>query len=417
MQTRHKSFSEIYDLTGIRLLVKDKQACYAAIGIVHSLWNPLPGRFKDYISVPKSNGYQSLHTSVIGPDGRPLEIQIRTHKMHEIAEFGIAAHWHYKEADGANIKLFDSLADIEREDASLFMEELKVNLVDDEVYVFTPKGDIISMPRGSSVLDFAFRIHTELGLKCAGAKIADRLVSIRTHVKSGDQVQIITNASVKPSLNWLKFLKTSHARAKLRNWFRRQEVDFIPTESGKQPKQTAEATPEKDHHHPRLLKPRARAHPTVEWEGQTDLATKFAKCCAPLPGDKIKGFITKGEGSSMHKAECPSLKSLENNEATRDRVIVLRWSGIYDPFSVHIMIIGEDRAQLYLDMVAALTHAGANIISASARTYPNNRIENIFTVEIDSLVHLEDILSRLKKINGIIDAQRVLNQRKQASAD
>ena len=419
MKDSGKSFEEIYDLTGVRILVKDKQDCYATIGIIHSLWNPLPGRFKDYIAVPKSNGYQSLHTTVIGHDGKPLEVQVRTTAMHFVAEYGIAAHWAYKEKEdpGQKLGVLAHLAPLEEDgtDDASFIEELKGSLTDDEVYVFSPKGDIISLPRGATVLDFAFRIHTELGLKCAGGKINDRLVSIRTQVKSGDQLHIVTNPAIRPSLNWLKFLKTSHARAKLRAWFRKQDNYYLPekTTTDDEPKSPPkEKKTEKSRIHPRLLQTKGNIHPTVIWDGESNMETKFAKCCAPLPGDGIKGFITKGQGISVQKSECPSLRSLEENEETAARVISLHWSGFYASFTVHIIVTGRDRPQLFLDMVQSISHSGANILEAKASTNPDGKVQNSFSVEVDSLEHLENILDSLKKIPAVESAVRQVSPRK-----
>ena len=415
-----KSFSEIYDLTGLRILVNSKQDCYGAIGIIHTLWNPIPGRFKDYIAVPKRNGYQSLHTTVIAHDGKAVEVQVRTFDMHRVAEYGIATHWAYKESKKLTneenpSEMIEALANLDAE-SSEFIEELKVNLTGDEVYVFTPKGEIISMQRGATVLDFAFRIHTELGLKCAGAKINDRLVSIRTQVRSGDQVQIVTNPGVGPSLNWLKFLQTTHAKAKLRAWFRKQEILVEASKPEKIPKPVKGASPALEKlseqttaNIPQIAKKQTQR--TVVWEGEKNFETKFAKCCAPLPGDAIMGFITKGNGISVHKVECPSLRSLLSNKETKDRVITLKWSGFYETFSVNISVSGEDRPQLFLDMVRSITQSGASILEAKANTV-DSKIQNSFNVEVDSLNHLEHILFDLRKVQGVHRAVRILTNRK-----
>ncbi|MDH5716901.1 MAG: bifunctional (p)ppGpp synthetase/guanosine-3',5'-bis(diphosphate) 3'-pyrophosphohydrolase [Spirochaetia bacterium] len=429
MKEKNRAFEDIYDLSGIRILVDNIQQCYGALGIVHTIWNPIPGRFKDYISVPKSNGYQSLHTSVITPDGRILEIQIRTKQMHQIAEMGIAAHWAYKEKKDAKkltdrFNLLQQIASLEEEgeNASEFIEELKDNLAGDEVYVFTPKGDIISMPKGSTVLDFAFRIHSDIGFHCAGAKINDRLVSIRTLLKSGDQLNIQTNSSVKPSLNWVKFLKTAQARNKLNAWFRKHEtgtaaklhhVESTETQSHKIT-QKIEETVNKSLKQKKQNKKSSKIQPIVEWQGEKDVEMKFAKCCAPLPGDSILGFITRGSGITVHKNSCSSIKTLLNNAETSTRVVKLKWSGMYEPFPVHILVTGNDRVQIYLELVKTISDSGASIIEASAYTDTNGKIHDSFTIEVDSNEHLETILSDIRKIDGVLNAERIKSLKRNA---
>lgn len=429
LHEQNKSIDEIYDLSGVRILVDSIQDCYGAMGIVHTLWNPVPGRFKDYISVPKSNGYQSLHTTVVGNDGRFIEIQIRTRQMNLVAEFGIAAHWAYKEKKKNSqelteqFELLQNIANLREsgQDATEFMEELKGSLTTDEIFVFTPQGEIIAMPTGSTILDFAFRIHTELGLKCAGAKIEDRMVSIRTPLKSGDQVQIITNASVKPSSEWLKFLATSHARAKLRSWFRKNDLETVADKdkskgSVKEPGNQEDAekkltlvskkiTKRKDH---------TDETPLVEWQGETAMEYHLAKCCDPLPGDAIRGFITTGKGLSVHKADCPSLQNLSESEETRNRIIELNWSGLYRSYPVHINIQGLDRPQIYLEIVQTLASLGANIIEAKAQTTTRGIIDDFFTIEVDSISHLDDIINSLRNVDGVTSVKRFLHHKKES---
>ncbi len=416
IKEQKKDLDEIYDLTGVRILVESIQDCYGALGIVHTIWNPIPGRFKDYISVPKSNGYQSLHTTVVGPDGKFLEVQIRTFKMHQVSEFGIAAHWAYKEKDQSIVsvqeqfRLLQNIAVTQEEggDAADFMEELKTNLsVEDEVYVFSPKGEIFSMPAGSTVLDFAFRIHTELGLKCSGAKIGDRLISIRTPLKSGDQVSIITNPAVKPSLNWLTFLKTAHARAKLRAYFRRNEL-------------ASDKDAEKDEKHERRSEDSVRGREEgrakfqtkegtaledyakmIEFGGESNVPVRIALCCTPKPGDAILGFITRGQGLSVHKKGCPSLKSLTHQKENEGRVVPVRWRGYEPSMTVLIRVEGEDRPQIYLDIVTCLAQSGANILEAQAQTTPDGQISDSFRIEVDSDAHLLNILQALLQVRSV----------------
>ncbi|MDH5720873.1 MAG: bifunctional (p)ppGpp synthetase/guanosine-3',5'-bis(diphosphate) 3'-pyrophosphohydrolase [Spirochaetia bacterium] len=432
MKDKNKAFEEIYDLTGIRIIVENIQHCYGALGIVHTIWNPVPGRFKDYISMPKSNGYQSLHTSVITPDGKVIEVQIRSRQMHQIAEIGIAAHWTYKEKKDDKVlierfNLLQQIASLEEqgENAGEFIEELKENLGGDEIYVFTPKGEIIAMPKDSTVLDFAFRIHTDIGLKCAGARINNRLVSIRTLLKSGDQLTIQTNSSVKPSLGWIKFLKTTQARNKLRAYLRKNEItpenklypnEIIDgqnlTEILKAKNKNKEKT--KTEKSGGAKNKEEKTKPAIEWQGETNIETRYAKCCAPLPGDKIMGFITRGAGITIHKNTCNSLISLMQNDSTKDRIINLRWSGMYEPFPVHIAVNGNDRSHIFFELVKVLTDSGANIIDACASTASNGKIYDSFTIEVDSNEHLETILSEIRKVKDITYAERIKSLRKTA---
>lgn len=413
MQEQKKSFEEIYDLTGVRVLVNEVQDCYTVLGLVHTLWTPVPGRFKDYISVPKSNGYQSLHTTVIGPGGQAVEVQIRTWKMHRVSEFGIASHWAYKEGLGPSkafemqfLELQDMAASDDESDSREFYQELVSNLsLNNEVYVISPKGKIFTMPENSTVLDFAFRIHTDIGLKCAGAKIGDRLVSIRTQLKSGDQIEIITNPGIKPSLNWLNFLKTPNARAKLKAYFRKQEaLPAVATPvADKEPekKPTAEVRP------PRA--PKAEIAPTlpqrkIDWQGETQLEVKYAQCCNPMPPDSIAGFISRFGVISVHKKGCPSLVDLSVHPDQAERLVPLKWVGESTGRQATIEIRGIDRPQIYLDIVKQLAQSGANIIEANATTSQVGQIRDKFVIEIDSEEHLQNILKELMTVEGVEQA-------------
>ncbi|MCB1199152.1 MAG: bifunctional (p)ppGpp synthetase/guanosine-3',5'-bis(diphosphate) 3'-pyrophosphohydrolase [Leptospiraceae bacterium] len=410
MLEQKKSVTEIYDLSGLRVLCETIQDCYGVLGIVHTLWNPLPGRFKDYISVPKSNGYQSLHTSVVSTDGKILEIQIRTRSMHFISEFGIAAHWAYKEGQTAQktieeqFKLLQNLAQ-QSEDADTagdFIEDLKNNLSeDDEVYVFSPKGEIFSMAKGSTVLDFAFRIHTELGLKCAGAKVNDRLISIRTPLKSGDQIHIVTGNHVKPSLNWINILRTSHARAKLRAWFRRN--DLLPVEDDSRPREeTFDRVRPSNRSSSTGPIPRVRDPQPgdIVWQGESSMETRFANCCSPRFGDRILGFITVGQGISVHKKDCPSILQLKSIPENRNRLVNIRWKG-EDSIQCSVFVEGEDRSQLYLDLVTSLATAGADILEAKASTSATGDVLDVFEIEVDSQDLLDNIVKTLRQIPGV----------------
>jgi len=416
MQEQKKSFEEIYDLTGVRVLVNELQDCYTVLGLVHTLWTPVPGRFKDYISVPKSNGYQSLHTTVIGPGGQSVEVQIRTWKMHRVSEFGIASHWAYKEGLAPTkafemqfLELQDMAASEEETDSGEFYQELVSNLSQtNEVYVISPKGKIFTLPEHSTVLDFAFRIHTDLGLHCAGAKIGDRLVSIRTPLKNGDQIEIITNNAVKPSLNWLNFLKTPHARAKLKAYFRKQagQTQEKPSEAEKKP--AVEARPQ------RMSKnggaPTVQPQPAerrIDWQGETQLEVKYAQCCNPMPPDSITGFISRFGVISVHKKGCPSLTDLSVHPDQAERLVPLKWVGDSTGRQATIEIRGIDRPQIYLDIVKQLAQSGANIIEANATTTQIGQIRDKFVIEVDSEDHLQNILKEIMTVDGVEEAVEV----------
>jgi len=417
MIEQKKSFEDIYDLTGVRVLVNEVPDCYTVLGLVHTLWTPIPGRFKDYISVPKSNGYQSLHTTVIGPGGQPIEVQIRTWKMHRVSEFGIASHWSYKENAGDQKTFETQFLDLQNmaisddeADSGDFYQELVSNLSQaNEVYVISPKGKIFTMPENSTVLDFAFRIHTDIGLRCAGAKIGDRLVSIRTPLKNGDQIEIITNSSVKPSLNWLNYLKTPNARAKLKAFFRKTDT----TVAEKLVENEKKAQPE--HKGPRparseKLGATVIAQPNlkkIDWQGETQLEVKYAQCCNPSPPDNIAGFISRLGVISVHKKGCPSLTHLSENPEQAERLIPLKWVGHSTGRQASIEIRGIDRAQIFLDIVKQLAQSGANIIEANATTSQVGHINDRFVIEVDSDEHLTNILKEMKTVEGVEEAVEV----------
>jgi GTP diphosphokinase / guanosine-3',5'-bis(diphosphate) 3'-diphosphatase len=417
MQEQKKNFEEIYDLTGVRVLVNEVQDCYSVLGLVHTLWTPIPGRFKDYISVPKSNGYQSLHTTVIGPGGQSIEVQIRTWTMHRVSEFGIASHWAYKEKQ-PDSKAFETqffelqnmaISDDES-DSGEFYQELVSNLSQaNEVYVISPKGKIFTMAENSTVLDFAFRIHTDIGLRCAGAKIGDRLVSIRTPLKNGDQIEIISNSSVKPSLNWLNFLKTPHARAKLKSYFRKQDASIAERLIENEKKSTPE--------NKQPLRPRSEKLGAVvseqpglkkiDWRGETEVEVKYAQCCEPAPPDSIAGFISRLGVISVHKKGCPSLADLSAQPDQAERLIPLKWVGHNSGRQASIEIRGVDRPQIYLDIVKQLAQSGANIIEANATTSQVGHIRDKFVIEVDSDEHLDNILKEMTTVEGVAEAEEV----------
>lgn len=413
MNRDNRDLTRVYDLRGVRIIVDEVRDCYGALGIVHTLWPPIPGRFKDYIAMPKINGYQSLHTTVVGPDGRPLEVQIRTRDMDERAVFGIAAHWLYKtgstreERRNEKLKWLAHLSRLTQEfhgDTSEFIEDLRHELNPHEVFVFTPKGEILNLPVGATVLDFAFRIHTDIGLRCRGAIVNDRMVPLRTELKSGDRVEILTHAQPNPSPVWLRYVNSPRAGQKLRAYFRKQEEeepDFHEDRPG------PEKLPEKQ---PIKIRRRKSADPKkvpIEVAGATDIPVRYAGCCSPVPGDRIIGFVTRGRGVTVHRADCPHIPS---EESEKDRLISVRWEGLTETYPVQIEIDAEDRQGLYLDLVGAIARTQTNILKAQADIPRNHRgtMKATFLLEVEHVDQLNDIRETLMAIPGVHEVRRVL---------
>lgn len=483
MVQQGKEFNEIYDLIAVRVLVDTVKDCYGALGVIHALWKPVPGRFKDYIAMPKFNMYQSLHTTAIGPMGRPLEIQIRTREMHRTAEYGIAAHWMYKEKGREKGGLVDRLAwfrqvlewQKEMKDPREFMETLKIDLFQNEVFVFTPKGRVISLPAGSTPIDFAYAIHTDVGHRCVGARANNRIVPLEYKLRNGDIIEILTSKTAGgPSRDWLKIAKTSRARNKIRQWFSkesREDSEHLGKESllrairkhgldvqelvGSELMQTVvkdlnfnkledlyasvgmgKTSPQ--HVVTRLMKELSKqkqeAEPGVELEeeipavrepgpavgvkvkGIEGVLTRLARCCNPVPRDAIVGFITRGRGISVHRQDCPNMKGLMESP---DRMIEVGWDTKQPAtFPVEIQVEALDRTKLLRDISTVISDAGLNILSANVTTGRNQVAISRFVVEIGNIDHLQNILSNIKKIDAVYDAYRVLpkgSKRKSAS--
>lgn len=415
MMNQDKTLGQIYDLRGIRIIVEEIRDCYGALGIVHTLWTPIHGRFKDYVATPKVNGYQSLHTTVLGPDGRPLEIQIRTRDMDERAEYGIAAHWLYKSGiDGAErhrwLQRLTGLTEYVG-DTGEFIEDLKQELDAEEVYVFTPKGDIIDLPVGSTVLDFAFRIHTHVGLKCKGARVNDRMVPLRTELKSGDRVEVLTDKNATPSPNWLRYLQSPRASQKLRAYLRKQQDD----EDVHPPETPAEGTNDSNNVAELRIRRAKTTDPRrvpIEVAGENDIPVRYAGCCTPVPGDRIVGFITRGRGVTVHRVDCPNLagESLE-----KDRLIQVRWEGLTEKYPVQIDIHARDRQGLYLDLVGEITKTHTNILKAEA-DLPRSQGDLMrarFLIEVEHVDHLRDIIDSVMSIPGVVSVERMQDAKKQ----
>src|SRR5919106_860068 len=477
LMVRGKQFDEIFDLMGIRVVVDNVKDCYGAVGAIHTLFTPLPGRFKDYIAMPKFNMYQSLHTTVMGSTGRPIEIQIRTHEMHRAAEFGIAAHWLYKEQQKGKVReeemaWLQRVMDWQREssDPREFMESLKIDLYSDEVFVFTPKGDVIDLSRGATPLDFAYTIHTEVGHRTVGARVNGKLVALNHELQSGDSVDIITTKGpARPSRDWLGIVKTPRARNKIRQWFARErredalaqgrealvqamrkqglpvdkvskgqvlgtvaeELHYPDLDSmhvaigeGRLSTQSVtsrvirlfepEAAEEEDEDvdfpskPPRTLRQRKSRGKGVIVEGHDDLLVRLARCCTPVPGDQIIGFLTRGRGVSVHRFDCPNAMALRaSNE--EGRMIDVWWdSQQQGTFIAAIQIEALDRAKLLRDVTAAISDQGIHILSSTTRTGRDGIAALSFTFELGDPSHLEHVISSVKNVDSVFDAYRVV---------
>lgn len=471
MVVRGRDFNDIYDLVGIRVLVNDVRDCYAVLGSIHARWSPVPGRFKDYIAMPKFNLYQSLHTTVIGPSGKAVEIQIRTYEMHSRAEFGIAAHWRYKQDNETSSQSPEMMWlkqlhewQKETEDPSEFLESLRFDLGSPEVFVFTPKGSVIALPGGSTPVDFAYSVHTDVGNRCAGAKVNGRLVPLETKLANGDVVEVVTNKSLtaSPSRDWLNFVKSPRARSKIKAWFskeRREEAVDAGRESIARQMRKAGLPLQKifaghallelahelrypdidalysavgDGHvsaasiieklvaamgvedsHPEVtienipigVPTTRRSSTSVEVEGVGDVLVKLARCCTPVPGDEILGFITKGSGVSVHRSDCVNSEDLRNNQA--ERIVNVRWlSGAGSLFLVNIQVEALDRSRLLADVTRALSEQHVNILSASVSTSKDRVAISKFTFEMADATHLDSVLTAVRSVEGVYDVYR-----------
>lgn len=465
MRDQRKEFDEIYDLTAVRVITESVKDCYGSLGVIHSLWKPIQGRFKDFVAMPKSNLYQSLHTTVVGPVGEPVEIQIRTHEMHKTAEDGIAAHWVYKEGRAAldpadkGFAWIRQLLEWQRElkDSREFLETVKVDLFPDEVYVFTPKGDVKSFPKGATPIDFAFGVHTDIGFTCVGAKVNSRLVPLRYELQNGDIVEILTDVKHRPSRDWLKLVKTPRARGRIKQWVKTEEKlrsislgrDLLEKElrrMGKSPAQILKpetmstmlarsgfsapdeffATVGYGKLSPRqamarLLPPeelppegearperKARQRPDdgVTLLGAHDFLVHFARCCSPLPGDEIVGFITRGRGVSVHSADCPNVDQLFYDP---ERKINVSWDAApTTPHQVKIRVtIGVDRPGILAAISTAISASKINIAQADVRVTEDRKGLNTFTLEVSDLKQLQSAMGAIRQIDGVMGVERI----------
>ncbi|MDI6703223.1 MAG: bifunctional (p)ppGpp synthetase/guanosine-3',5'-bis(diphosphate) 3'-pyrophosphohydrolase [bacterium] len=401
MQSHRVGFDEIYDLIGIRVIVDSVEDCYGTLGIIHSLWKPISGRFKDYISLPKQNMYQSLHTTVVGNKGRPVELQIRTHDMDKIAEFGVASHWHYKEGKKKELDFTERISWLRRtlewqKDITTdedFMESIKTDLFAERVFVFTPKGEIRDLPKNSTPIDFAYSIHTDIGDHCVGAKVNGRIVPLHHKLSSGDIVEIITSKTSHPSIDWLKLVTTSKAKTKIRQWIKRE------TE-----KQEEDKTKILEKKHPKKLIPKKKKIKTILGiQGISDMAFKFSKCCSPLPGDEIIGFVTLNRGISIHRKDCPNIRT---NDPCK--ILPLSWDddgkGIYE---TGISVLAYDRQELLQDLLASISSTKTIINEAHGKARKDGMAECRFSLMIEGKEKLHTVIKGLEKVRSVVKVCRI----------
>ncbi len=479
MTSQNKSFEEIFDFLAVRILVDSVKDCYGVLGVVHTIWKPIPGRFKDYVAMPKANMYQSLHTTVIGPQGDPFEIQIRTWDMHKIAEYGIAAHWKYKEGKTEGVKeqtdsklaWLRQMIEWEKEvkDPKEFLESLKIDLFTNEVFVFTPQGEVVNLPLGSTPIDFAYKIHSGVGNKCIGAKVDGRIVPLDYELKNGNIVEILTSSSsMGPSRDWLNIVKSSQARTKIRQWFKKerreenlekgQEIidkeikrlslnitqaslqkviasiakkhgfsnsddlyaaigyggisltQVMPRIKEIARKEISQASPEKEasakiRDREVHKKKKEKRNQGVKVKGIDNIMVRFAKCCNPVPGDDIAGYITRGRGVSIHRKDCINLV---NSEDAEERYIEVEWDvDKAIAFQVEIQIKAIDRKGLLSDITTALSEIKISINNLNARVTKEGISILNMGLEVNDTDHLEELIKKLKNLSGIIDISRV----------
>ena len=477
MYHKNRSFEQIYDLIAVRIIVDNIKDCYGALGIVHTLWKPVPGRFKDYIAMPKPNMYQSLHTTVIGPEGEPFEIQIRTLEMHRTAEYGIAAHWKYKEGIDENAKYEEKLNWLRQmlewqqdtNDPQEFMEALKIDLYTDEVFVFTPKGEVVNLPTGSTPIDFAYRVHSAVGNRCVGAKVNGRIVPIDTKLKTGDQVEVLTSqSSAGPSRDWLKIAASSQAKSKIRKFFKEKDKDFnvekgkelVEREIKKQGYQVADLLKDdwiktvadkynmftvsnlyaavgnggitenqivnrlrliyldKNKDKIELEKIESLEKSTVKTpqriekhasgviiKGIDNIKVRFSKCCNPVPGDAIVGYITRGRGVSVHRADCTNIHDLSDSQD--QRFIDVQWDYKEKAtFLSELQIKALDRPKLLQDLTASYAEVKLNAVSLNLRINKEKIAIVDIGFEINETKQIEDLIKRIKKLDGVLEVYR-----------
>ena len=454
MKARGKPFEEIYDLLAVRIIVDSMRECYQTLGLVHAIYRPIPERIKDYISMPKSNMYQSLHTSVIGPRGLPVEVQIRTRDMHHTAEIGIAAHWRYKAEDKApsdldqHMSWLRQIIDMQQEasDPEEFLENLKIELFQDEIFVFTPQGDLHQFPKGATPIDFAFNIHTDIGMHCLTAKVNGQVVPLSTRLSSGDTVEIVTSSHQSPSRSWLDSVQTVKARQSIRRWLKDEqhahsvrlgqelldrELKRFPDVAVKYDLTTIAnelGLPDTEYlyaalgsgdlsvgrligrlfpQQPKQSKSRKQDKRGIRIQGMNDLMITFGKCCTPIPGDVIVGLITRGRGVTVHRTDCPNIGQISEEP---ERILQVNWDMENDQaFTVQLRVRSHDRKFLLSDISKALGDSGCNIQSATTRTL-GQVAEQDFWVDVVDITHLQQAMEKANKIEGVLEVLRIDEQ-------
>ncbi|WP_046497274.1 RelA/SpoT family protein [Syntrophomonas zehnderi] len=472
MLKQNKNIDEIYDKIAIRVIVDHVRDCYGVLGIIHTMWKPLPGRFKDYIATPKPNMYQSLHTTLIGQGGEPFEVQIKTWEMHRTAETGIAAHWKYKEGETSKDKKFDEkLAWLRQilewqqdvKDTSEFMESLKIDLFDDTVFVFTPKGAVFELPKGSCPVDFAYRVHTEVGHKCIGAKVNGRIVPLDYILSNGDIVEILTSKNSNgPTPDWLNFVKTSSAKNRIKHWFKREKRqdniikghDYLESELKKKHLDPRELMKEaklievsarfsltkvddlysalgdgsltanqvinkikdmyfQDTQLEDILSvtvntsvPKERETASIKIKGVDDVFIRLARCCNPLPGDDVLGYITRGRGVSVHRRDCPNLQNYLRTE--KDRIMQVEWANEKGVYVVELEVKAIDRARLTTDVMNVIADSRVQINSVFSRVSKNDLALINLKLEVKDMGHFNAVRQRIQKVKDVLEVRRVL---------
>lgn len=480
MVSKNKNIDQIFDLTAIRILVNTVKDCYAVLGIVHTIYKPIPGRFKDYIAMPKPNMYQSLHTTVIGEAGKTFEIQIRTFEMHRTAEYGIAAHWKYKQGENAKEPVFENklgwLREIlewqnETSDAEEFMEGFKLDLFSDEIFIFTPKGVVINLPSGATPIDFAYRIHTDVGNKCVGAKVNGKMVTLDYKLKTGQIVEILTLTNSKgPNISWLNFAKSNQARSKIKQWFkksrkeeniekgrdciekesRKQSLNFVDIAKGEKLEKLLKKynfntiddiyasigngivsastiiAKLKDEHITELDLDKAKAEIEekitkneklrkknyndcgISVKGLDNLMVRVAKCCNPVPGDDIVGYVTKGRGISVHRRDCSNFKHII--EIRDEKIVEVNWQEAKgSTYEAEIEIKSEDRAGYLSDIMAIISDIKVDLVALNAKATKNNMAMATIKVKVNSTDKLRELMRKFRKVKGVHDVYRVKN--------
>jgi GTP pyrophosphokinase len=462
MRQRNRPFEEIYDLMAFRVLVQSVPDCYHVLGVLHHHWTPVQERIKDYIASPKSNGYQSLHTTIFGPGGQLYEIQIRTRDMHRTAEYGIAAHWVYKEQKDrdeldARFEWFRQLLELQQDtrNPEEFLEFLKIDLYQDEIFVFTPLGDVKRLPTGATPLDFAFAVHTEVGLRCQGAKVNGRIAPLHRPLRNGDTVEVLTGPFARPSKDWLSHVKTARARQKVRQWINKEEAErsgalgreilerelrrrrlaMPPQEAlegaakqlsvasadvlysvlgrGDSPigqvikalypdRPTGELQAPKPTKFGRVID-RIRLGRGVKIHGVDGLMVRYAQCCQPVPGDPVVGFVTKGRGISIHRSDCPNLLTISDDP---ERRVEIDWQVMEgEVFVVCLGVVGEDRRGLYADLMEAISGTGTNIRSAELSSKDAAMFGSVL-VEVENHAHLAKVMRAMRRVKGVGTVER-----------